>query len=238
MEALSTKLDNLQWEVNRLDAENTGLRAQDWEASERVDLELEVKQLKQDASETAMELQSMKEVLLTKEAGFADETAKKAQQLKEMSIKLQQAETELSSVRQERLQQSEMYEEQIIYQSTQIEQLQQVVENNKLLHYRALDAEKQKWEARAARLTVQLDKSTECFRVLQDMGKSSRHSVSEKSALLKDYDSICSPAISEISTNTSYKPSCSKRETCVEAETDNENVYITTSTPFTNSWPQ
>ena len=110
-----------------------------------------------------------------------------------------------------------------------------MVENNKLLHYRALDAEKQKWEARAARLTVQLDKSTECFRVLQDMGKSSGHSVSEKSALLKDYDSICSPAISEISTNTSYKPSCSKRETCVEAETDNENVYITTSTPFTNS---
>ena len=43
MEALSTKLDNLQWEVNRLDAENTGLRAQDWEASEQVDLELEVK---------------------------------------------------------------------------------------------------------------------------------------------------------------------------------------------------
>ena len=40
----------------------------------------------------------MKEVLLTKETGFADETAKKTQQLKEMSIKFQQAETELSSV--------------------------------------------------------------------------------------------------------------------------------------------
>ena len=51
MEALRTQMDNLQWTVNRLETENRMLRAADWEACERVDLELEMKQLRQDASE-------------------------------------------------------------------------------------------------------------------------------------------------------------------------------------------
>ena len=42
MEALRTKIDSLQWEVNRLDAENQKLRAQDQEACERVDLQAEL----------------------------------------------------------------------------------------------------------------------------------------------------------------------------------------------------
>ena len=41
MEALQTQLDNLQWEVNRLQAENRILRDQDTEASKRVDLMLQ-----------------------------------------------------------------------------------------------------------------------------------------------------------------------------------------------------
>ena len=46
MEALQTKLDNLQWEVNRLDGENQRLRDEDAEASVRVDLEAELEQSK------------------------------------------------------------------------------------------------------------------------------------------------------------------------------------------------
>jgi len=42
MEALRVQVDNLQWEVNRLNAENQMLRAQDMKASEQVDLELEM----------------------------------------------------------------------------------------------------------------------------------------------------------------------------------------------------
>ena len=51
MEALQTKLDNLQWEVNRLDGENQRLRDEDAEASVRVDLEAELEQSKGEVTE-------------------------------------------------------------------------------------------------------------------------------------------------------------------------------------------
>jgi len=73
MEALRVQVDNLQWEVNRLDAENQMLRAQDVKASKQVDLELEIEQLKQNASKATKELQSLKEVLATKEVDFVEE---------------------------------------------------------------------------------------------------------------------------------------------------------------------
>ena len=57
------QLDGLQWEVNRLEAENSSLRALDTKASRRVDLELEVEQV-------TKELQSLQEALSTKEAEF------------------------------------------------------------------------------------------------------------------------------------------------------------------------
>ena len=41
-EALRTQLDNLQWEVNRLDAENAKLRSLDEAAGRCVDLEGEL----------------------------------------------------------------------------------------------------------------------------------------------------------------------------------------------------
>jgi len=62
MGALRVQVDNLQWEVNRLDAENQMLRTQHMKASEQVDLELKIEQLKQDASKAMKELQSLKEV--------------------------------------------------------------------------------------------------------------------------------------------------------------------------------
>ena len=48
MEALRTKLDGLQWEVNRLDVENRRLRDANEDASRLVDLEAELGQAKQD----------------------------------------------------------------------------------------------------------------------------------------------------------------------------------------------
>ena len=48
MDALRTKVDGLQWEINRLDAENRRLREGNPEASERVDLEAELQQAKSD----------------------------------------------------------------------------------------------------------------------------------------------------------------------------------------------
>ena len=43
MEALRTKMDSLQWEVNRLDAENKRLR-------EQADLEMELEQSRKDVA--------------------------------------------------------------------------------------------------------------------------------------------------------------------------------------------
>ena len=51
MEALRTQLDNLQWEVNRLDAENRRLREQDPETTSRVDCETELERAKGDVTE-------------------------------------------------------------------------------------------------------------------------------------------------------------------------------------------
>ena len=51
MEALRTKADSLQWEINRLDAENRRLRADDPVASERVDLVAELEQSRSDVAE-------------------------------------------------------------------------------------------------------------------------------------------------------------------------------------------
>ena len=67
MEALQMQLDNLQWEVNRLEAENRVLSDQDTKASKLVDLQLQVEQ----ATE---ELRSVQEVLVTKENDFVEAT--------------------------------------------------------------------------------------------------------------------------------------------------------------------
>ena len=46
MEVLRTQVDNLQWEVNRLDAENRRLWDGDAQASSRFDLEAELEESK------------------------------------------------------------------------------------------------------------------------------------------------------------------------------------------------
>ena len=49
-EALRTKVDNLQWEVNRLDVENQRLRSQNPESTSRVELEDELQRAKDAAN--------------------------------------------------------------------------------------------------------------------------------------------------------------------------------------------
>ena len=53
MEALRTQLDGLQWEVNRLDAENRKLRGEDAEAGARIDLEAELEQSREEVARLA-----------------------------------------------------------------------------------------------------------------------------------------------------------------------------------------
>ena len=51
MEALRTKVDGLQWEVNRLDAENRKLRDEKPEQGDRLDLAAELERAKGDVAE-------------------------------------------------------------------------------------------------------------------------------------------------------------------------------------------
>ena len=239
MEALRTQMDNLQWEVNRLEAENRMLRATDWEASERVDLELEIKQLKQDATEAAKELKSLKDILATKEADFVEEITSKEKELEELAAKLQQTEYELSSLRQ---QQSELHDERVTQLLEEIEQLQQTTErereNSELVRYRALEAERQKWESRETRIAAQLDKAMQQIAELQEQkitGESVRQQVKRNEALTMSTSTstaISSPAASS-DTSTEEMPNRDTEITrpVVTADASVHNNYGT-STPI------
>ena len=58
MEALQLKVDNLGWEVKRLDAENQKLRDQCPEKAKRVDAEIELEQAEGDINQLTKELKS------------------------------------------------------------------------------------------------------------------------------------------------------------------------------------
>ena len=134
METLRTKLDGLQWEVNRLQAENLKLKEANPESAKWIDGEAELKELHQtlettkatysEALETVHSLHEEKEQLESKlvelQAELADQqiqTELLMQQLQESQMKLKYAETEA-----------------------------------KLQCYEAVDIERKKWELREERL--------------------------------------------------------------------------------------
>ena len=137
MEALRTQLDNLQWEVNRLESENRILKDQDPKASERLDLEHRVE-------EAEKELQTVQEVLTTKETDFVEAITAKENQLQESVAKLQKLEAEVNLLRQQQHRQSELHDGEMERLVQQIQQLQQAAENNELLRYRALEVERKR----------------------------------------------------------------------------------------------
>ena len=87
----------------------------------------------------------------------------KEQELEETIAKLQEVEAELENVRQQQKMQSELHEEEMKQLVKQLEQLQQTTErdceNNELICYCSIQAERQKWEAHEARLAAQLDEA-------------------------------------------------------------------------------
>jgi len=96
--------------------------------------------------------------------------------------------------------------------SKQVEQLQQMAEKDResyeLLCYHALEVERQKWEAREARLTAKLDKAMQQIAALQeqiDMGENVRQPIKKSESLnIPMNTTACnSPAISDVPTNTS-----------------------------------
>ena len=133
-----------------------------------MDLTLQVEQ-------AARELQSVQEVLVTKEAEFVEAIIAKEKQLEETVTKLQDTETEVNILREQQQNQSETHNRETKHLIEQLEQPQQTAErdreNSELLRYHALEAERQKWEACEARMTSQLDEAMRQITVLREQSK-------------------------------------------------------------------
>ena len=99
----------------------------------------------------------------------------KEKQLEEALIRIQEGENELYNLREQQQKQSELHKEEMKQLIKQLKQLQQSAErdckHSELIHNCALEVERQKWEAREARLTVQLDEAMQRIVVLQDQSK-------------------------------------------------------------------
>ena len=105
MESLRTKLDNLQWEVNRLDAENRRLRDGDPEASSCVDLEAELQHSKAETAQLAERVRMLEEQLAEARAAAEgeeredEERTTLGQRLADTQRQLEEATEELQRTR-------------------------------------------------------------------------------------------------------------------------------------------
>ena len=72
MEALRTRVDNLQWEVQRLEVENRKLRERDPAAGERVDREAELESARANVEEMAERIKTMEQQLADSEAAVTE----------------------------------------------------------------------------------------------------------------------------------------------------------------------
>ena len=190
MEGLQLKIESLQWEMSRLDAENKKLRALDPEKAEQVDTEMEnLEQRTADADERAAKAESRaaEAERLTMEAEqkateaqtraaeaerqlvdaqqMTDELRRETQKLRDTCASLEErGETEHGEKGEsERL--CRQKESEIACLRESLEGLEQrylaekeaLVREFTLDRYKALDAEREKWEARELRLVEQLE---------------------------------------------------------------------------------
>ena len=100
VEALRTQLDSLQWEVNRLDAENRKLRSGNDAVSRVVDLEAELNQAKQDSAELATELEACRAEVAQALQRTTD-AAEKIAQVEALESTLSEAQEETTQARAE-----------------------------------------------------------------------------------------------------------------------------------------
>ena len=184
MEALRTKIDNLQWEVNRLDAENRRLRDENADGSARVDLEAELEQSKVEVARMAERVKTC-ERQLEESARAAAETEQRAtlaegqarsheqtvQDLEATQTQLQEATEELRMTQQEVAELQDLLEANKVQVHTLTEELEtkeqelgdianraaREREDMELERYRSMESVNEKWEAREQRLLNQLE---------------------------------------------------------------------------------
>ena len=192
MEALRTQLDNLQWEVNRLDVENRRLREADTEACKLMDLQTELEQSMAEVATLTERVRAYGEQVTGSDRATAQvegcvvEAARHTdamqeqlqateEQLQATQEQLQTTEEQLQA-KQEQLQaaqeQTAEREKSLGASQNQVriltEELERRTEELQLLHaegerereamklqrYRAMEAMREKWEAREQRVAV------------------------------------------------------------------------------------
>ena len=178
MEALRTQVDSLSWEIQRLEVENRKLRERNPVASEQIDLEAEYERAKRDVDELTSRLQSL-ESQLANRAGAAEVAARRALEAEERAADFQQRLDELSTSQataeaaesgtsggaeivelEEALRLSESQVQELESELARAEQKriedaaerEACQERAELECYRALEAERQKWEDKERRL--------------------------------------------------------------------------------------
>ena len=179
MEALRTKMDSLQWEVNRLDAENKRLRADNSEAGERADLEMELEQSRKDVADLTSRFEACKEELAARQRENQDgssgregqgEARKELDRLREdlrvageqlakerdktttLTAEVTALETEVDELHAT----CQRLEAEAADHSARAErELATTQREAELENYRRLETERTKWEAREQRMVVQ-----------------------------------------------------------------------------------
>ena len=176
MEALRTKLDNLQWEVNRLDAENQRLRADNDSVCQQIDLEQRVQQLTEELLTCQQQLQESEqraELVAHQQAALL--AGGETERLKELEEGLLTAEAKVSALELR----GHSLEEELEQQCRTIDSLRmELAERDKksqemeaarcaaiessekdaqLYLYQKLEEERQKWEVREKQLVQQLE---------------------------------------------------------------------------------
>ena len=82
--ALKTQIDNLQWEINRLDSENQKLRDVSLERSRFVDVESELSLAKEDITNLTAEVNSQRQQLTERDEHITEDKRKITESAKEI----------------------------------------------------------------------------------------------------------------------------------------------------------
>ena len=183
MEALRTKVDSLQWEVNRLDAENRRLRAENPVVSEQVDLEAELEQSRSDVADLTSRLQAYEKQMSEMTATSGDQgEGTRDRELQQTTHELEEAREELRAANEYLVSEKERtaaltttisdlktelgglreecrrYEAGMADLQAEVEREREaIVKDSELKYYRSIEAERAKWEAREQRAVKQLE---------------------------------------------------------------------------------
>ena len=166
MEALGTRVDNLQWEVHRLNVENRKLRDQDPEAGERVDREAELERAKTDVAELKNRVQE-NEQRLDENAGALQDAERRAE---DAEMRARDLEERINT-------QAEMHQQQLQ------DAVSEATRHNSMAERSELETTLQESEQNVAALREELSQVQHSVQELEHRGAAEREAMLRQSEL-------------------------------------------------------